>query len=187
MEALEARLEVLANGMDVLKGGSDATAGKVIAMVTRVGCIASGIMPVNSRIAAIEVSIEAITNELAAMKARAEEIAHSMAVAESKRGVGGKKPHFDTRKLQIETFDGDKLKWRNFSYTLKAFIRREDPALAIVMDDTEMGEKAITPETVVDLGLSTESDAELTWILINCTSGGAKVQVSTHVQPPYRS
>ena len=37
-----------------------------------------------------------------------------------------------------------------------------------------MGEKAITPETVVDLGLSTESDAELTWILINYTSGGAK-------------
>ena len=109
----------------------------------------------NGRIAATEVSIEAITNELAAMKARAEEIAHSMAVAESKRGVGGKKPHFDTRKLQIETFEGDKLKWRNFSYTLKAFIRREDPALAIVMDDTEMGEKAITPETVVDLGLST--------------------------------
>ena len=111
MEALEARLEVLANGMDVLKGGSDATAGKVIAMMARVDSIASGIMPVNSRIAATDVSIEAITN------ARAEEIAHSMAVAESKRGVGGNKPHFDTRKLQIETFEGDKLKWQNFSYT----------------------------------------------------------------------
>ena len=84
---------------------------------------------------------------------------------------------WDTRKLILDPFDGDKKEFRNWAFTLKAFIRREAPGLESFMTSTEYQEEELTGRDISDGGVDMKDDKELAWTLTNYTTGEVKEMV----------
>ena len=84
---------------------------------------------------------------------------------------------WDTRKLMLDPFDGDKKEFRNWSFTLKAFIRRECPGLESYMTEIEYQEEEIDGRHISDAGVDLNEDKELAWVLTNYTAGEVKEMV----------
>ena len=85
-----------------------------------------------------------------------------------------KKRQWDTRKLKLDPYGGDKKEWRGWSFTLKAYIRREAPVLEAFMNEIEYSEAVITGREVSDGGVDPDEDKELAWVLTQNTSGEMK-------------
>ena len=86
------------------------------------------------------------------------------------RREDGYKRGWDTRKLKLEPFDGDRKEWRSWVFTMKAFIRREAPVLEAFITESEYHEEEITMRQVTDMGVDPAEDKELAWTLTNHTS-----------------
>ena len=92
-------------------------------------------------------------------------------------GERGKHRGWDTRRLKLDPYSGDKKLWRSFVFTIKAFIRRESPHLELLMSKMEHHDEEITEEDMTKVDLDFNEDKELAWTLTNFTSGEAKEQV----------
>ena len=86
----------------------------------------------------------------------------------------GKKSGWDFRRLMVKTYNDCKTEWKDYSFTIKAFVRRECAAMADAMDGTEYGSKPLPINTLRSYNIDAETDAELSWLLVNFTGGTAK-------------
>ena len=91
---------------------------------------------------------------------------------------------WDTRKLKLEPFDGDRKEFRSWAFTMKAFIRREAPVLEAFITESEYHEEEITMRQVTDMGVDPAEDKELAWILTNYTSGEIKELIQLNEGKP---
>ena len=85
-----------------------------------------------------------------------------------------RKKSWDTRKLKLEPYGGDRKEFRSWVFSLKAFIRREAPGVESYMCQSEYSEEEITGRLVSDNGVDMDEDKELAWLLTNYTSGEIK-------------
>jgi hypothetical protein len=93
-------------------------------------------------------------------------------------GGGPHKPRgWDTRKLKLEPYEGDRKEWRSFAFTLKAFIRREAPGVESYMSQTEHTDEELDGRMVSDAGVDMHEDKELAWLLTNYTGGEIKEMI----------
>ena len=93
------------------------------------------------------------------------------------QGTYGGKEMWDTRRLKMDPYSGDKKTWRSFVFTLKAFIRRESPNLEKFMTEMEHRDEEIMHEDLLTIDLDLNEDKELVWMLTNFTKDEAKEQV----------
>ena len=71
--------------------------------------------------------------------------------------------------MRVEKFSGAKSECRGFAFSIKSFIRRENPSLEKLLVDIEHTDTQIPSPKYLEYGVSKEDDAELFWLLVNFT------------------
>ena len=89
-------------------------------------------------------------------------------------GAVGRRPDFDERKLKISPYSGEKATWRDFAWTLSAFVGREAPHLKKAMATAENRTEEITEDDVLKMGVSAELDGALMHLLVNNVAQGSE-------------
>ena len=120
--------------------------------------------------------------DLAELQSQLQELKDSIEVKApgSTPSFAGKQLKWDTRKIHLTPLADDKLAYRGFAFTLKAFIKREAPRYEQFLNTTERAENEITLEDLDKAGIDISDDAEMMWVLTNYTEASAKDLVQLH-------
>ena len=84
---------------------------------------------------------------------------------------------FDDKTLSIDKYSGDKKKFQTFAWHIKQLVKRESAPLEAAMRIIERETAPTGQGWLQQQAISEELDAELQWILVNHTEGGARALV----------